>query len=131
MSQCEAAESSSQVEPQVMDGKDRSPLDEVLRQGVLQMLVQAVGAELTAYIETHQHEVGQDGRRLVACNGHARQRTIVKLFVDLVRGQRPKRTGWVIGSLYGLEFSMANEARAYRTYDCNPVLQQRGGKRKQ
>ena len=33
MSQCEAAESSSQVNPQVIDGKERSPLDEVLRQG--------------------------------------------------------------------------------------------------
>ena len=31
MSQCEAAESSSQVNPQVIDGKERSPLDEVLR----------------------------------------------------------------------------------------------------
>ena len=31
ISQCEAAESSSQVNPQVIDGKERSPLDEVLR----------------------------------------------------------------------------------------------------
>ena len=30
MSQCDAAESSSQVEPQVIDGKERSPLDDVL-----------------------------------------------------------------------------------------------------
>ena len=33
MSQCEAAESSSQINPQVIDGKERSSLDEVLRQG--------------------------------------------------------------------------------------------------
>ena len=33
MSQCEASESSSQVNPQVIDGKERSSLDEVLRQG--------------------------------------------------------------------------------------------------
>ena len=77
MSQCEAAESSSQVNPQVIDGKERSPLDEVLRQGARQMLVKAVEAEVTAYIETHQHEVDQDGRRLVVRNGHARERTIV------------------------------------------------------
>ena len=51
MSQCEAAESSSQVNPQVIDGKERSPLDEVLRQGARQMLVKAVEAEVTAYIE--------------------------------------------------------------------------------
>ena len=53
MSQCEAAESSSQVNPQVIDGKKPSPLDEVLRQGARQMLVQAVEAEVTAYIEAH------------------------------------------------------------------------------
>ncbi len=41
------------------------------------MLVKAVEAEVTAYIETHQHEVDQDGRRLVVRNGHARERTIV------------------------------------------------------
>ena len=77
MSQCEAAESSSQVNPQVIDGEKRSPLDEVLRQGALQMLVKAVEAEVAAYIETHQHEVDEDGRRLVVRNGHARERTIV------------------------------------------------------
>jgi len=62
MSQCEAAESNSQVKPQVMDGKERLPLDEVLRQGALQMLVKAVEAEVAAYIEAHQHKVGDDGR---------------------------------------------------------------------
>ena len=77
MSQCEAAESSSQVNPPVMDGKERWPLDEVLRQGARQMLVKAVEAEVAAYIEAHQHDVGEDGRRLVVRNGHARQRTIV------------------------------------------------------
>ena len=77
MSQCDAAESSSQVEPQVIDGKKLSPLDEVLCQGARQMLVKAVEAEVAAYIKTHQHEVGEDGRRLVVRNGHARERTIV------------------------------------------------------
>ena len=77
MSQCEAAPSSSQVNPQVIDGKDRSSLDELLRQGARQMLVKAVEAEVTAYIEAHQHEVDENGRRLVVRNGHARERTIV------------------------------------------------------
>ena len=77
MSQCEAAESSSQVNPQVIDGKERSSLDEVLRQGARQMLVKAVEAEVTAYIQAHQHEVDEDGRRLVVRNGHARERTLV------------------------------------------------------
>ncbi len=77
MSQCEAAESSSQLNPQVMDGEKRSPLDEVLRRGALQMLVKAVEAEVAAYIETHQHEADEHGRRLVVRNGHARERAIV------------------------------------------------------
>ncbi len=41
------------------------------------MLVKAVEAEVTAYIQAHQHEVDEDGRRLVVRNGHARERTIV------------------------------------------------------
>ena len=57
--------------------RNRSPLDEVLRQGALQMLVNAIEAEVAAYIETHQHEVGEHDRRLVVRNGHARERTIV------------------------------------------------------
>ena len=77
MSQCEAAPSSSQINPQVIDGKERSSLDELLRQGARQMLVKAVEAEVTAYIEAHQHEVDENGRRLVVRNGHARERTIV------------------------------------------------------
>ena len=48
MSQCEAAESSSQVNPQVIDGKERSALDEVLRQGARQMLVKAIEEEVIA-----------------------------------------------------------------------------------
>ena len=69
MSQCEAAQSSSQVNPQVIDGKERSSLDELLRQGARQMLVKAVEAEVTASIEAHQHEVDENGRRLVVRNG--------------------------------------------------------------
>ena len=57
--------------------RNARPLDEVLRQGALQMLVNAVEAEVAAYIEAHQQEVGEDGRRLVVRNGHARERTIV------------------------------------------------------
>ena len=39
--------------------------------------VKAVEAEVTAYIQAHQHEVDEDGRRLVVRNGHARERTLV------------------------------------------------------
>ena len=59
MSQCEAAESSSQVTPKSFSGTF-SPF-EVLRQGARQMLVKAVEAEVTAH-RNAQHEVDQDGR---------------------------------------------------------------------
>ena len=77
MSQCEAAESSSQVKPQVIDGKERSAWDEVLRQGARQMLVKAIEEEVSAYIEAHREEVDENGWRLVVRNGHARERTLV------------------------------------------------------
>ncbi len=80
MSQCEAAESRSQANPQTIqaiDEKDRSPLDEVLRQGAREMLIRAVEAEVAAYVDAHQHEVDEHGRRLVVRNGQGRERTIV------------------------------------------------------
>ena len=38
------------------------------------MLVKAVEAEVTAYIEAHQHEVDENGRRLVVRNASASSR---------------------------------------------------------
>ena len=64
-----------QVEP--VAGADRSVLDEVLREGAGRMLMTAIEAEVADYVEAHQHERNDDGRRLVALNGRARERTIV------------------------------------------------------
>ena len=77
MSQCEASQVTGQAPPEVVEIDEPSPLDQLLHDGARQMLMTAVEAEVTAYIETHQHEVDQDGRRLVVRNGHARERTIV------------------------------------------------------
>ena len=41
------------------------------------MLMSTVEAEVAAYVEAHQHEVDDNGRRLVVRNGHARERTLV------------------------------------------------------
>ena len=51
--------------------------DQLLRDGARQMLMTAVEAEVAAYIEAQQHEVDEQGRRLVVRNGQARQRTLV------------------------------------------------------
>ena len=59
------------------------------------MLVKAVEAEVTAYIQAHQHEVDQDGRRLVVRNGHARERALVsgagQLKIQAPRVESPSR----------------------------------------
>ena len=41
------------------------------------MLMTTVEAEVAAYIEAHQHEVDEQGRRLVVRNGRAQERTLV------------------------------------------------------
>ncbi len=46
-----------------------SLLDELARDGARQMLAAALLAELAAYVEAHQHEVDEDGHRLVVRNG--------------------------------------------------------------
>jgi len=79
MSQSEQLQQSSQgaCSASVVSIKERSPLDEVLREGARQMLLQAIEAEVADYVEVHQHDVDQDGRRLVVRNGYAQQRSIV------------------------------------------------------
>jgi putative transposase len=52
-------------------------LTEVVRQGALQMLIQAVEAEAAAWIERHAHLTDDDGRRQVVRNGHAQPRTVL------------------------------------------------------
>ncbi len=77
MSQCEVVEAGRQAEAEVLSFEQRSPLDELLRRGAREMLLQAVEEEVAAYIEAHQQERAGDGRRLLVRNGQARERTIV------------------------------------------------------
>jgi len=51
-------------------------LDEICREGARRMLAAALEAEAAMYVESLAHEVGDDGRRLVVRNGHARPRTV-------------------------------------------------------
>jgi hypothetical protein len=53
-------------------GKDRSPslVDEIVREAARRMLAEALQAEVDAYIARFAAERGEDGRRLVACNGY-------------------------------------------------------------
>jgi putative transposase len=51
-------------------------LDEICREGARRMLAAALEAEVDAYVESLAGEVGDDGRRLVVRNGHARPRAV-------------------------------------------------------
>jgi len=52
-------------------------LNEVLRRGAIQMLIQAVEAEAAEWIDQHAHVTDERGRRQVVRNGHAASRKIV------------------------------------------------------
>ncbi len=51
-------------------------LDEICREGARRMLAAALEAEADMYVESLAGEVGDDGRRLVVRNGHARPRAV-------------------------------------------------------
>ena len=77
MSQCETLQPEGQALPDVASLNEPSPLDQLLHQGARQMLMTTVEAEVATYIEAHQHEVDEQGRRLVVRNGRAQERTLV------------------------------------------------------
>jgi putative transposase len=56
---------------------DRSPLDELVREGARRMLQAAIDAEVQAFITQHANRRDQDGRRLVVKNGSLPAREIL------------------------------------------------------
>jgi putative transposase len=64
-------------------------LSEVLRRGAQQLLAQAVEAEVSVWIDQHQHCRDADGRRQVVRNGHLPARTITT-GVGAVDVQQPR-----------------------------------------
>src|SRR3970282_1231922 len=66
-----------QADAAVVSIKEQSPLDQTLREGARQMLLQAIEAEVTEYVEAHRGEVDGNGRRLFVRNGYAQERTLV------------------------------------------------------
>jgi len=89
MSQSETSRPGGQAQAEVVAIQQRSPLDEALREGARQMLRKAVEDEVAAYIDAHQDQVDENGRRLVVRNGHARQRTLVT-GVGTIQVQAPR-----------------------------------------
>ena len=58
------------------EGKLPASLDELAREGARQMLMKALEAEVSEYVERHRAERGEDGRALVVRNGRARPRHV-------------------------------------------------------
>lgn len=56
---------------------ERSPLDEIIREGARQMLQAAIDAEVHAFIERHHDRRDEQGRRLVVKNGSLPSREIL------------------------------------------------------
>jgi len=61
----------------VEGGPSRSVIDEIVREGARAMLAAALRAEVAVYVEAHEHEVDQDGHRLVVRNGYAQPREVL------------------------------------------------------
>ena len=72
---------SDQLDPEVLAFRrqfdDRSPLDEIIREGARKMLQAAIDAEVDSFIQDYQHRRDEDGRRLVVKNGSLPTREIL------------------------------------------------------
>lgn len=77
MSQSERSRQQGQADAAVVSIKEQSPLEQALREGAQQMLLQAIEAEVSEYVEACRGEVDGNGRRLVVRNGYAQERTLV------------------------------------------------------
>jgi putative transposase len=64
------------VNPSIRPEEVRLTLDEIARQGALQMLMKALQAEVSEYIDCHQDLRDGEGHRLVVRNGKAQSRNL-------------------------------------------------------
>src|SRR4051794_13740205 len=64
-------------------------LTDLLRDGARRLLAQAIEAEVAAWIDDHAHLKDDQGRRLVARNGHLPERAI-RTGIGAVEVQQPR-----------------------------------------
>ena len=71
----------SQLDPEVISFRaqfdQRSPLDEIVREGARRMLQSAIDAEVEAFIGMYADRTDERGRRLVVKNGSLPEREIL------------------------------------------------------
>lgn len=65
------------------------PVLSVLRDGAQRMLMQAIEAEVEAFIAKHADELDEDGRRRVVRNGHGPERSL-QTGIGAIKVRRPK-----------------------------------------
>ena len=72
----------NQPDPEVIrfraEFDQRSPLDELVREGAQKMLQSAIEAEVNDFLLAHEHRRDEAGRRQVVRNGHLPSRELVK-----------------------------------------------------
>ena len=70
-----------QLDPEVLAFRqqfdDRSPLDQLVREGARKMLQEAINAEVDGFIQQHRDRCDDQGRRLVVKNGSVPPREIL------------------------------------------------------
>lgn len=70
-----------QLDPEVIafrqQFEDRSPLDELVREGARKMLQEAISAEVDSFVDQHRDRRDSQGRRLVVKNGSLPTREII------------------------------------------------------
>ncbi len=71
----------TQIDPEVISFRaqfdQKSPLDELVREGARRMLQSAIDAEVDAFTALHDHRRDERGRRLVVRNGNLPEREIL------------------------------------------------------
>jgi len=54
----------------VQPGEFKDHLTEILRQGARNLVLQAVEAEFASFLQSHEHEELEDGRKRIVRHGH-------------------------------------------------------------
>ena len=61
----------------VQPGEFKDQLTEILRQGVISLVLQAIEAEFASFLQTHEHEELEDGRKRIVRHGHLPERKVI------------------------------------------------------
>ncbi len=107
------------------EGNSSSTLDDFAREGARRMLMEALEAEVTDYVERHRAERGEDGRAQVVRNGRARSR-LVTTGAGTVEVQAPRVNDRRSGRRFRSSILPPYMRRSPKVQEVLPVLYLRG-----